>query len=75
MCSANMKGLYEDVFVSFMFFRIFLCLYMIIMLKRQDSGHIEFTRAGFVFIFMFMFFLFAVCICMKSDCECNISES
>ena len=55
MCSANMKGLYEDVFVSFMFFRIFLCLYMIIMLKRQDSGHIEFTRASYLYLCLCFF--------------------
>ena len=50
-----MKSLYEDVFVSFMSLWTFLCLYMIIMLKRQDSGHIEFTRASYLYLCLCFF--------------------
>ena len=50
-----MKSLYEDVFVYFMFFWTFLCLYMIIMLKRQGSGHIEFTRASYLYLCLCFF--------------------
>ena len=55
-----MKSLYEDVFVSFMSLWTFLCLYMIIMLKRQDSGHIEFTRASY--LYLCLCFLSSLCV-------------
>ena len=50
-----MKSLCEDVFVSLMSLWTFLCLYMIIMLKRQDSGHIEFTRASYLYLCLCFF--------------------
>ena len=50
-----MKSLYEDVFVSFMSLWTFLCLYMVIMLKRQDSGHIAFSRASYLYLCLCFF--------------------
>ena len=50
-----MKSLYEDVFVSSMSLWTFLCLYMVIMLKRKDSGHIEFTRASYLYLCLCFF--------------------
>ena len=50
-----MKGLCEDVFVYFLSLWTFWCLYMIIMLKRQDSGHIEFTRASYLYLCLCFF--------------------
>ena len=52
-----MKRLYEVVFVSFMSLWTFLCLYM---LKRQYSGHIEFTRASY--LYLCLCFLSSLCV-------------